>query len=146
MSMDPSSLANDVLTTVIQSTAVAGITAVLAWICGPLKWFWRNRNLRRLLSNGRTFRFTYNPASDDEWKYLSFLKDGTVGEGQNQNEHTWRIRRGTLEILADNGAIFSRFRHDKDCGQLKHTNDSELPSVHGQFLAPFIGPKCKDRC
>ena len=135
MSTDPRAIVNDVL----MKVGAAGVMAGLAWICGPLKWLWRNYNLRQLLSNRRTFRFTYNPASG-AWKSLSFLQDGTIGEGRNQNEHTWKIRRGTVEIFADNGTIFSRFRHDKGSGQLKHTNDSELPSVHGQFLVPFLIP------
>jgi hypothetical protein len=102
----------------------------------------RGRSLRELVLNGRRFMFVFNPLSNYS-KVITFLPDHSVGEGRNDNEDTWRIRRGCLEILASDGKVYSRFRHDTGTGQLMHTNDPDLRSIHGQYMHPLLirGPK-----
>ncbi len=135
--MDPSTPLGSIISGVLATVIAAGVLAVLAWFAGPLRWFVQNRGLRQLISNGRRFHFTFNPTSGQS-KTLTFLPSGEIGEGRNQNEHTWKIRRGLLEIFASDGAIYSRFRHDKESGQLRHTNDADLRSIHGQYLEPSL--------
>jgi len=69
-------------------------------------------------------------------KLITFLPDGTVGEGRNQNEHNWRISRGRLELLEDNGSVHSRFVYDSNNKSLIHTNEPGLPSIVGQSIIP----------
>ena len=135
--MDPNTPVGTVISDVLAALITAGVLGILVWFAGPLKWFVRNRQLRQLASNGRRFLFTFNPKTRQS-KYVTFLANGQIGEGQNQNEHAWRIRRGLLEIFAADGAIYSRFRHDKGSGHLNHTNDADLRSIHGQYLEPSL--------
>lgn len=111
----------------------------LAWLGGPLKWWLKGRVLRQLLLNGRRFVFVFNP-THGQAKIVTFLSSGDIGEGRNSNENTWRIRRGTLEILAHDDKIYSRFTHDKKNGQLAHTNDPDTRSIHGQYMIPHFTP------
>ena len=135
--MDPSTPLGSVVSGVLATVTAAGVLAVLAWFAGPLKWFVLSRGLRQLISDGRRFHFTFNPKTGQS-KSVTFLPNGEIGEGRNQNEHTWKIRRGLLEVFASDDAIYSRFRHDRGSGQLKHTNDPDLRSVHGQYLEPSL--------
>src|SRR5436309_15413278 len=73
--------------------------AVLGWLFRPFKWLWRNRTLPKLIFGRREFILVYQP-QDNYSKTVIFLDDGQIGEGKNNNEDTWRIRRGCLEFLA----------------------------------------------
>jgi len=106
------------------------VGALLAW---PFRWWIQGRSIRQLIANERRFNFVFNPATSMA-KEITFLADGTIGLGRNDNEHTWRIRRGALEIRASDGRVYSRFRHDRAHGLLKHTNDPELRSIPGQYM------------
>lgn len=135
--MDPSTPVGAIVSGVLATVIATGVLAVLAWFAGPLRWLIQNRALHRLISGERRFHFTFNPNTGQS-KALTFLRSGEIGQGRNDNEHTWRIRRGLLEIFASDGGIYSRFRHDKQSGQLKHTNDADLRSIHGQYLTPSL--------
>ncbi|MEK7324795.1 MAG: hypothetical protein AAB217_06010, partial [Chloroflexota bacterium] len=74
----------------------------------------------------------HNPP--DQSKPITFLPDGTVGEGQNQNEHTWRVRSGRLELLQGDGRVHSRFDFDKKATRFIHTNDPDTLSNRNQFI------------
>jgi hypothetical protein len=125
------SIAVNVIATVIAATMLAG----LAWVGGPLKWFVRNQRLRQLLHKDRHFVFVFNPIAGKA-KLMTFLSDGAIGEGTNENENTWKVSKGALEIFASDGKLYSRFIHDKASGLLKHTNDTDTRSIHGQYLQP----------
>jgi len=62
------------------------------------------------------------------------LDDGQIGEGKNDNECTWQVKRGCLEFLADDGKVFSRFKLDRDGGRLWSTADPDIRSLFGQYL------------
>lgn len=115
------------------------LLGMLAWLGGPLKWWSKGRALRQLLLNGRRFVFVFSP-THGQAKVVTFLSSGEIGEGKNSNENTWRIRRGVLEILAQDGEIYSRFTHDKKNGKLAHTNDPDTRSIHGQYMIPHFTP------
>jgi hypothetical protein len=135
--MDPTTATGAVILGVLTTVISAAVLGGLAWVVGPLKWLIRNRELRRLISHGRRFQFTFNPHTGQS-KPLTFLPDGTVGEGRNDNERTWRVRRGRLELYAVDGKLYSRFAYDQASGYLRHTNEPGLRSIHGQYLRPSL--------
>jgi len=118
---------------------LAAVLGVLGWSVGPLRWIVQNRRLRQLLLGGRRFVFVFNPTMGQR-KIVTFLANGDIGEGRNNNEHTWRVRKGRLEIFALDGRLYSRFYYDKVSGRLKHTNDTDTRSIHGQYLKPDFMP------
>ena len=69
-------------------------------------------------------------------KTITFLEDGNIGEGVNNNETTWRVRDGTLEILNRDGKVFSRFRYNDDQKRFEHTNDDDTLSMRHQVITP----------
>lgn len=79
---------------------------------------------------------TFNPEMVNGKKEITFLPDGQIGVGRNENEHRWRIREGTLEILNSEGNVFSRFRYDKERRLLDHTNDPDTQSLRNQKISP----------
>jgi hypothetical protein len=85
---------------------------------------------------GSEWRLIFNPTSSKSKKII-FHEDGNVGEGQNNNEHTWRIRQGMLEILCNDRQVFSRFRYDPDKGSFFHTNDDDTLSIRSQRIEPW---------
>jgi hypothetical protein len=134
--VDPSTLFDSVVGGALATLLGTALLAIAAWLAGPLRWFVRNRKIRTLISHGRRFKLTFNPATQAS-KVITFQPDGRIGGG-NDNEHSWRVRRGALEILASDGRVYSRFRHDQNVGQLRHTNDPDCRSIHGQYIQPLL--------
>jgi hypothetical protein len=117
---------------------VAAIAA-LSSLFFPLKWGWRNRELRKLIRGRVEFILVYNPHSTPEAsKTIVFLPGGEIAPpaSKNQNEDTWRVRRGCLEFITDDGKVYSRFRFDKTRSQLVCTNDADIRSLFNQYLFP----------
>jgi len=90
------------------------------------------RQILNALSN-IAFRFVFNPATGAS-KTITFLPDGTIGQGRNPNENTWRVRNGRLEILNSRGELYSRFILLKGHRSFHHTNDPDTQSIRGQYL------------
>ncbi len=80
----------------------------------------------------RPWVLVHNPP--DQSKPITFLRDGTVGEGQNQNEHMWRIHNSRLELLQGDGRVHSRFDFDKKATRFIHTNDPDTLSNRNQYI------------
>jgi hypothetical protein len=133
--INPSTTTGAIIVGIIITLGSTGIIALLAWFLGPLRWPVQSRRLRKILISGRHFLFVFNPGAN-KMKMVTFLPDGQVGEGRNSNEHTWRIRRGKLEIFAFDGAIYSRFNYNHKTGRIEHTNDPDTRSVLGQYFEP----------
>jgi hypothetical protein len=110
------------------------IQIVLRWLFIPLKWWRDDRCLRKFIRN-RRFKFMYCPFKNQN-KTVTFLLNGEIGEGKNNNENSWRIRRGTLEILGADGKFYSSFRFDYKSGHLIHTNDPNSRSILNQYFEP----------
>jgi hypothetical protein len=104
-----------------------------------LNVIWEAERYSRLQGRGTRrveFILVYNPHSGAS-KTVVFLDDGQIGAaGRNNNEDTWRIRKGCLEFLTDDGKVYSRFRFDKTTGRLACTNDPDLGSLFNQYLFP----------
>lgn len=132
--LDPSTAAGSILLNILATVGAAALLAVLGWAMGPFRWIVQGRRIRRIIKAPRWFKFVYNPSSESMSKPLTFCADGTIGEGRNSNENTWRIRRGRLEILHQDGRLYSRFRHDRDSGRLIHTNEADTRSIQGQYM------------
>jgi hypothetical protein len=84
------------------------------------------------LTNG-SWILVYNPDTLGR-KEIMFVADGTIGIGHNENEHRWRIREGTLEILNSSGNVFSRFRFNEPKNFFEHTNDADTLSLRNQKI------------
>lgn len=67
-------------------------------------------------------------------KRIRFEPEGRIVEGNNRNEHSWRIVGGKLELLQLDGRVHSRFVFDADSQTFKHTNDSDTLSIRDQFI------------
>lgn len=135
--MDSVQLAQDTLSATLGTLIGGLLLAVLAWLVWPLRWQIQGRAIKRLIADERHFNFVFNPSSKIS-KEVTFLVDGKIGQGRNDNEHSWRIRKGALEIIASDGRVYSRFKHDRSQGTLKHTNDPELRSIPGQYFEPRL--------
>jgi len=74
----------------------------------------------------------FNPPG--KCKRITFLTDGTVGTGQNPNEHFWRLAGSKLELLQSSGRVHSRFTFDRVKCRWEHTNDPDTLSIRGQCI------------
>ena len=126
-----------ILAGVAQTVIATLVLGALGWIIGPLKWFFHNRELRKLISNDRRFLFVFDTDRNGA-KDITFSEDGSIGLGSNSQECTWKIRRGAIEIYASDGKVYSRFRRDRKDGILYNTNDFDLRSKHGQYMKPRL--------
>jgi hypothetical protein len=133
--LDPGSWPGALFLPVVTGLLSLAAIAVLGWGVGPFKWWWRSRTLRKLILRRREFVLVYNPQSGAS-KPIILLDGGQIGEGRNNNEDSWRIRRGCLEFLADDHEVFSRFKLDQARGRLSSTDDPDVRSLFGQYLLP----------
>jgi hypothetical protein len=76
----------------------------------------------------------FNPPN--RMKPISFLPNGLVGLGQNNNEHAWRINAGKLELVQNDGRVHSRFHFYPRNSSFLHTNDPDTLSIKGQYIVP----------
>lgn len=134
--MELSSLFGSAVSGALATVLAAALLALITWLAGPLRWFWHNRKIRVLVSGGRQFKLIFNPGTNAS-KKITFSPGGSVGNG-NDNENSWRIRRGKLEIIASDGRLYSRFWFDQKSGELRHTNDPDCRSIHGQYIQPLL--------
>lgn len=133
---------------------ISGIIAVV-WLARALLQARISSSLTDVVRNIKATGITQNPMMNQsqDWfgllisrkwilvfrppnqsKPISFLSGGAVGEGQNQNEHTWRIQDGKLELIQEDGHIHSRFNFDEKECRFNNTNDSDTPSVRSQII------------
>lgn len=86
---------------------------------------------------GSPFRLFYNPEYGRKGsKIMMFGPSNRILEGQNNNEHTWRIVGGKLELVQADGKVHSRFDYNPNSKVFTHTNESDTLSKRGQFLIP----------
>ena len=84
---------------------------------------------------GHRFQLVFNPVSGRK-KVVTFLPNGQIEEGRNDNEASWRVKGGRLEILQADGRVHSRFILRSDGSALHHTNEADTLSIKGQYLVP----------
>jgi len=81
----------------------------------------------------QAFRLFYNPPRNGS-KRMLFARGGQIIEGNNKNEHAWRIVNDKLELLRLDGAVQSRFTFDEQERKFKHTNEADTASLRNQFI------------
>ena len=74
---------------------------------------------------------------DDRAKIVRFWPDGEIADGKNNNEHSWRIEKGKLELLNSNGEIHSRFRFDPASKHFFIERSPEIKCPYEQHLEPL---------
>ncbi len=84
---------------------------------------------------GKEWLLIFNPINRRS-KRITFLSDGEIGSGRNQNESYWRLVNGRLEILNQQRNVFSRFEFNESLGGFEHTNESDTLSIKGQTILP----------
>lgn len=85
----------------------------------------------------RRWLLVFNPPNRS--KPITFLPSGSVGEGQNKNEYSWRVAAGKLELVQADGRVHSRFVFNSRTTSFLHTNDQDTLSIKGQFIVPADG-------
>lgn len=85
----------------------------------------------------RPYRLFFNPDTKRS-KRIVFNSDGLIVEGNNKNEHSWRIMNEHLELVQLDKRVHSRFYYNKAKDIFEHTNDSDTLSIRGQFIVPDI--------
>lgn len=83
------------------------------------------------------YRLFYNPKTKRS-KRMVFRAKGVIVEGNNKNEHSWRVRHNLLELLQLDGKVHSRFSYDEGRQIFEHTNDEDTLSIRGQFMVPDV--------
>jgi len=82
-----------------------------------------------------SFRLIFNPESPQtKNKIMKFANGGVITEGNNNNEATWRIKKGYLELLNSEGKIHSRFYYNPVTNRFDHTNDKDTRSIRDQYM------------
>lgn len=85
----------------------------------------------------RPYRLFHNPkAGPKRSKIIIFGSEGRIGEGRNNNEYRWRIAKGKLELIQQNGNVHSRFYFLPPSRIFVHTGDKDTPSARGQYIIP----------
>lgn len=79
------------------------------------------------------YRFVFAPETGRA-KTIVFGKDGSIVDGNNQNEHRWRINKETVEILNTEGVVFSRFKHNPILKRFESTDDADTKALKGQYF------------
>ena len=85
-----------------------------------------------LLKDGWILNF--NPTIPTGRKPISFLSDGSIGEGNNKNEARWKMVNGMLEIFRPNNDLQNRFRYDAQGEKFICTNDTDAKGYKNQFI------------
>lgn len=99
----------------------------------------RSKKIAKLLVNG-LWILKFNPLLDngEGEKIIGFDKTGIVDIGSNNNEHSWRIEAGLLEILNLEGRVFSRFKYYDSEDIFRHTNDEDTLSQKSQVICKAL--------
>lgn len=97
----------------------------------------RQASTIRDLLVSRRYRLVLNPGMNRS-KPIAFLANGDIGEGRNENEHSWRIRKAKLELITIDGSVHSRFVYSRRKDTFEHTNDPDTDSIRGQYIEPMF--------
>ncbi len=79
--LDPGSFPGALFLQVVAGLLLLAAIAVLGWLFGPLKWWWRSTTLRNLILRRRDFILVYQPQAGYSKRVL-FLDNGQIGDGR----------------------------------------------------------------
>jgi hypothetical protein len=122
---------------VLKVLSLACLVASLWWIYQYQQPATATTDQWSVLLSSRKWTLVFNPPHRS--KPITFLPNGSIGEGQNTNEHSWRVDRGKLELVQADGRVHSRFVFNQRTTSFLHTNDPDTPSIRGQFIVPAGG-------
>lgn len=71
-------------------------------------------------------------------KAIEFRQGGEVGEGCNDNEHSWSLEGRTLVISRANDELQNRFEYDEKSDRFVSTDDAEADAVRRGFRGQSI--------
>lgn len=93
------------------------------------------------------YQLIFNPKRDRATgsKPMLFGPDGKIVEGGNQNESSWRVKDGFLELLNAAGEVHNRFKADLNTGVFTTTSDSNIKALAGQYMVPAQNPSGRSR-
>lgn len=136
MATDPFPFWQTVASGTVSVVLGAIIVASGGYLLWPFRWRAQGQQIRKFIDRDREFIFMFS-VDPEQIKVVTFKADGTIGQGQNENEYLWRVRHGALEILGQDRELYSRFRFERGHNDvLKRTNDPELRSKPSQALRP----------
>ncbi|HSV69150.1 MAG TPA: hypothetical protein VLI72_03480 [Methylibium sp.] len=87
------------------------------------------------------WRLTFDPKRPSGSKIIHLQAGGKVGEGRNDNEHSWQLTDdGLLQFIQGNGSPHSRFALDRTAGRwISKKRDGLGQKTTEQYLAPDAG-------
>jgi hypothetical protein len=93
----------------------------------------QKQQLRQIVVEGRwEMHFDYrNPAGR---KTITFLENGHIGEGRNQNETTWRLENEELTVVRATGALQNRFAYDPSRQLFFSISDASAEGLPNQTI------------
>jgi len=138
--IDAGATASGALGEFLGGLLLALFLAAVGALVWPFRWWRASRRIKAIV-RGRRFVFVFNPEGRRR-KVVTFNADGTIGEGRNNNEHTWKVKRGRLDIYGADGLLYSSFRHDSVSGKLIHTNAPNTRSIRNQSFE-IMGERAK---
>jgi hypothetical protein len=86
----------------------------------------------RLFQQG--WKFNFNPKYPYKIKPISFNADGTIGEGRNDNETSWRWDGDVLELIRSDGKVQNRLRYNPDLDRFVATQPSATNHIKDQYI------------
>jgi hypothetical protein len=87
----------------------------------------------------KKYRLYFNPTmGKGKSKVIAFADNGVISEGNNDNENSWRIASGRLELLNAKGTPHSRFGFDQRFGVFVMIEDEALPAIKNQYMVPEL--------
>ena len=86
----------------------------------------------------RPYRLFHNPeVGRSRSKMMMFGPSGKIIEGGNNNENSWTIKDGKLELVQADGKVHTRFTYHPKTHMFLDTNDDDTGSrVKGKFMVP----------
>lgn len=91
-----------------------------------------NASVPSLLKNHRWILY-HNPKLGRK-KEISFLDNGQIGEGGNQNETVWSLRGDELIIHRQNGDLQNRFKYDPSSHKFVCIKDTNAKGLEDQYI------------
>jgi hypothetical protein len=96
------------------------------------------KSVREILLAKR-WLFHFSPGGNGGKKPITFLPDGTIGEGRNSNEYGWRIEGvegDRLTIYRANGDVQNIFQYSYKSGNFDFMPDNRSVGFKAQFIEP----------
>ncbi|MFA5423406.1 MAG: P-loop NTPase fold protein [Phycisphaerae bacterium] len=103
----------------------------------------KKNEIEKILFNNKWRLFSNPKIKPGPSKIMCFGERGLILEGKNDNESSWQISNGFIELIDSNGKVHSRFTYDSKNNQFNHTNDADTGSIlkhsiQDQYMIPEV--------